>query len=234
MSLLKLEKLIIVGTGTSAVQVLSFIKYHNLFEVIGFAVNKEYKKNNEFHGLPVYTLETLREECPDKDFKLFVSVQWNHLNRDRKIIYQYCKEQGYKMANVISPNAIIRCDIQSENIYIDDNVIIMNGVYLGNNCYLKASCVCGPNVKVSDHCFLGFNSIIGGGSTIGEQCFIGLNATIFDDTSIGNKCIIGACTAVKRNIPDYSRYVTSSDNIIIKQYSPEEIESKLISSKNVR
>ncbi len=73
-----------------------------------------------------------------------------------------------------------------------------------------------------------------GGTTIEEQSFVGLNATVFDDTKIGKKCIIGACTAVKRNMPDCSRYVTSSDNIVIKQYSEDEIESKLIFSKNKR
>lgn len=228
------EKLVIVGVSTTAIQVFDFIKFYDLYEVIGFAVNSAYKKDVEFQGLPVYALETLREDCHDCDYKLFVAVQWNHLNRDRRALYEYCKTHGFEMANVISPTAIVRCPIDKDNLYIDDNVVIMNGVELGNDCYFKASSICGPNVKIGDHCFFGVKSMIGGGSIIGEQSFIGLNATVFDCTIIGRKCLIGACAVVKRNMPDFSKCATSSANIVIKQYEEDEIEEKLVASKNVR
>lgn len=228
------EKLVIVGVSTTSIQVFDFIKFHGLYDVIGFTVNSAYKNVTEFQGLPVYALETLREECPYHDYKLFVAVQWNHLNRDRRALYEYCKTHGFEMANVISPTAIVRCPIDKDNLYIDDNVVIMNGVELGNDCYFKASSICGPNVKIGDHCFFGMKSMIGGGSIIGEQSFIGLNATVFDCTIIGRKCLIGACAVVKRNMPDFSKCATSSANIVIKQYEEDEIEEKLVASKNVR
>lgn len=228
------EKLIIVGLGSAARQVFNFVSHHKLYEVIGFAVNEAYMKNTEFLGLPVYSLESLREKCPFPDYKVFVAVQWNHLNRDRKVLYNYCKSNGFKMANVISPTAIVRCSIEKvDNLFIDDYVVIMNNVALGNNCYFKVSCVIGSNVVMSDHCFFGIKSLIGGGSQIGEQSFVGLNATVFDETAIGRKCLIGACAVVKRDMPDFSKWSTSSD-IVIKQYTEEEIEEKLIASKNVR
>lgn len=228
------EKLVIVGISTTSVQVFEFVKYHDLYNVIGFAVNSAYKSVSEFQGLPVYSLETLKEECPYYNYKLFIAVQWNHLNRDRRILYEYCKANGFKFANIISPTAIVRCPIDKDNLYIDDNVIIMNGVELGNNCYFKASSICGPNVKLGDHCFLGVKSTIGGGSIIGEQSFVGLNATIFDCTTVGRKCLIGACAVVKRNIPDFSKCATSSTDMVIKQYGEDMIEEKLVASKNVR
>lgn len=228
------EKLVIVGVSTTSVQVFDFIKYYNLYDVIGFAINSAYKNISEFQGLPVYSLETLREGCPYRDYKLFVAVQWNHLNRDRRNLYEYCKTNGFKLANIISPRAIVRCPIDKDNLYIDDNVIIMNGVELGNNCYLKASSICGPNVKLGDHCFLGVKSMIGGGCIIGEQSFVGLNATVFDGTTIGRKCLIGACAVVKRNMPDFSKCATSSTEMAIKQYGEDVIEEKLVASKNVR
>ena len=76
--------------------------------------------------------------------------------------------------------------------------------------------------------------MIGGGSSIGEQSFVGLNATIFDCTEIGKKCLIGACAVVKRNMPDFSKCATSSSSMVIKQYGENEIEEKLVASKNVR
>ena len=37
------ERLIIIGLSTTAEHVLSFVNYYDLFEVVGFAVNKDYK-----------------------------------------------------------------------------------------------------------------------------------------------------------------------------------------------
>lgn len=229
-----MENLIIFGTSTNARHVYSFVKHHKLFNIIGFAVNCDYKSNDFFLNLPVYTLENLNNECPIKDFKIFIALLWNHLNKDRRLIYDYCKLQGYSLANIISPNAIIRGHIRGDNNWIHDYVIIQNDSEIESNIAIMAYTLIGADTKVGSHCFFGARSVLGGGSQIGEQSFVGINATIFDDTKIGKKCIIGACTAVKRNMPDFSKYITKSDDISIKEYSESEIEDKLVFFKNIR
>ena len=228
------KKLIIVGLSKTASHVLEFVQMYNLFEVVGFAVNEKYRTDSTFCNLPVYSLENLEEEYGSKNFYLFVALLWNHLNRDRKDLYNYCKGRGYKMANLISPHASIRGEIEGDNCWVHDFVVIQNNAHIKSNVAIMAFTLIGANTIVESHCFFGARSLLAGGCTVGEQSFIGLNATVFDDTNIGKKCIIGACTAVKRNMPDFSRYVTPSDNIIIKQYSEEEIESKLVFSGNKR
>ena len=54
-----LKKLIIIGTSTAAEAIYNFVVYYNLFEVKGFAVNKEYKTIDKFQGLPVFVLEDI-------------------------------------------------------------------------------------------------------------------------------------------------------------------------------
>lgn len=228
------EKLIIVGLGTNARHVYEFVNYYRLYDVIGFAVNCAYKTTDSFYNLPVYTLENLTEECGRNDFVVFVALLWNHLNRDRKQLYDYCKSKGYKMVNLISPKAVIRGKLLGDNCWIHDFVIIQNDAKLESDIAIMAYSLIGADTIVSSHCFFGARSVLGGGSSIGEQSFVGINATIFDDTKIGKKCIIGACTSVKRNMLDFSRYVTKSEDIVVKQYSEDEIEEKLVFSKNVR
>lgn len=229
-----MDKLVIVGLSKTANHVLSFVQMHNLFDVVGFAVNAEYKKVDYYKNLPVYTLENLEKEIGHSNFYVYVAVLWNHLNKDRKDIYEFCKLKGYKLANLISPLSVIRGNLMGDNCWIHDYVVIQNDAYIESNVSIMAYTLIGANTYVGSHCFFGARSLFGGGSTIGEQSFVGLSATVFDDTSIGRKCIVGACTAVKRNMPDCSRYVTSSDNIVIKQYSEDEIESKLVFSENKR
>lgn len=230
----ELQKLIIVGTSKTAQHAYEFVKMYNLYEIVGFSVNEQYKTEDRFMGLPVYSLENLKEEYGKDDFLVFVAVLWNHLNRDRKELYNYCKMKGYRLANLISPNAILRSEIKGDNCWIHDNVIIQNDAAIGVNVEIMAFTLIGANTNVGAHCFFGARSLLAGGCSIGEQCFIGINSTIFDDTTIGDKCIIGACTAVKRNMPNYSRYITASDNITFKQYAETEIEEKLVFAKNKR
>lgn len=229
-----MQKLIIVGLSSTARHVYEFVKAYNLYEIVGFAVNDKYRTESSFLGYPVYSLENLIEEFGSNDFYLFIAILWNHLNRDRKELYHYCKSQGYKMANLISPHAILRSELKGDNCWIHDFVVIQNAAVIESNVAIMAFTLIGANTHVGAHCFFGARSLLGGGSSVGAQCFIGLNSTVFDDTTIGEKCIIGACTAVKRNLPDFSRYVTSSDNIVIKQYTETEIEDKLVFANNKR
>lgn len=228
-----MENLIIVGLSSTAKHVLSFVRSYNLYNVIGFAVNAQYKTCDTYEGLPVYTLENLREEC-QCEFKVFVALLWNHLNRDRKELYNSCKSMGYECANLISPHTNVRGVIEGDNCWVHDFVVIQNNARIQSDVAIMAFTLIGANTVVEPHCFFGARSLLGGGSSIGEQSFVGINATIFDDTKVGKKCIVGACTAVKRNMPDFSKYVTPSDTIIIKQYTEEEIENKLVFSANKR
>lgn len=229
-----MKKLIIIGTSTTAATIKKFVQHYQLFEIVGFAVNREYLTNDEYCEKPVYAIENL-ERIIDKDKDLlFVAIQWNRLNADRKQVYMNLKSQGWHFANIISPNAIVNGKITGDNCWIADNVVIDFGATIGSNVFIKIGAFIADNANISNHCFIGAKSTIAGGCNIGEQSFVGLNATIFDCTTVGRKCLIGACTVVKRNLPDFSRCKTISDSYEIKQYDEYEIENKLMFKKNVR
>lgn len=229
----KLEKIVIVGTSTNAKHVYEFIRMYDLFEIVAFAVDEKYMQGTDYLSLPVLPLEHLDEYIDKSSVKLFVALLWNRLNADRRDIYLRLKNQGYQFANLISPTARIRGELRGDNCWIHDYVVIQNDAVIGNNIAIMAMALVGDHVVLGDHCFLGAKSTVAGGSIVGTQCFIGINCTIFDDTHVGNKCILGACTAIKRNVPDYSLIKTSSE-IAILQYNENEIESKLLFRKNKR
>ena len=96
-----MEKLIIVGTSTTGKHVYEFIKYHNLYDIIGFAVNAKYKTRDTFCNLPVYELENLNRECHGIRFKVFIAMLWNKLNKERKEVYQFCIKNNYQLMQKI-------------------------------------------------------------------------------------------------------------------------------------
>lgn len=229
-----MENLIIVGTGVNAVRAFKFINKYKLYNVIGFAVDKEYIKDSKFYNLPLYDLENLKTLI-NVPFKVFVALLWNRLNADRRKLFEKCERYNYEFVNLISPYAVIHEDVKlGKNCWVYDFVSILNDSIIGNNVGLMSYCLIGGGCQIASHSFFAGKTSTGGSCIIGEQSFIGFNATILDGTHIGKKCIVGAGSLVKRNLPDFTRCVTPSDNNIIKQYKEDEIESKLLFSKNVR
>lgn len=228
------KRIVIIGTSTTAKTVSTFIEHYGLFEIIGFAVNKQYIKETIFCDKPVFAIEELAKVMNKSEDLLFVAIQWNNLNADRRKVYETLKQEWYQFANIISPNAIVHGKLLGDNCWVGDYAVIDFGSTVGSDCFIKNQAYISYNNIIGNHCFIGAKSLIAGSCQIGEQCFVGLNATVFDCTVIGNKCIVGACTAVKRNMPDFSKISTTSDNYKFKQYAEDEVEKKLMFSKNVR
>lgn len=228
------EKLIIVGTSSTAKHVYEFICGYDLFDVVGFAVDTEYRTVEKFCDLPVFALETLDKVFEKRDIKLFVAVLWNRLNADRRKLYERLKNEGYYFANLVSPTAVIRGTLLGDNCWIHDFVVIQPEAEIGADTILMAFSLVGHDVKLGSHCFCGTKSTIAGGCYVGEQTFIGINCTIFDDTIVGEKCILGACTVVKRNVESFSIIKTDINNMVVKQMEEKDIEEKLLFKKNIR
>ena len=229
-----MEKIVIIGTSVAANNIYKFIEKYHLYEVLGFAVNKEYKAEDSFLGKPVFEIENLSQVIDKSKDYVFVAIQWNHLNADRRKVYESLKSEGYRFANLVSPLASINGQLTGDNCWITDFVCIDTDAVIGNNVFVKVGALVGDHAVISNHCFIGAKSTVGGGVKVGEQSFIGLGAIVFEDTTVGRKCIVGAATALKRNLPDFCVYKTCSDNCIVKEYSENEIEQKLMFRKNVR
>lgn len=228
------QDLIIVGVGATARRIYRFVKMYNLYNVIGFAVDRKYIEENNFMELPVYELENIKNIAQEKNAVIFVAVFWNNLNSDRKKIYERLKKQGLNFANIISPTAIIRGNLKGNNCWINDYVIVQSDAEIGNDVFIMDTALIGNEAVVKDHVFIAPAAKIGGGATIGEQSFVGINAIVFDDTNVGNRCIIGAGTAIKRNVSDNTVCKVSVENVIYKQYDENIIESKLKTNHNIR
>lgn len=229
-----MDRIVIIGTSVAANNVCKFIEKYKLFEVMGFAVNKGYRTVDTYLDKPVYNVEELDEIINKSKDYIFVAMQWNRLNADRRRVYETLKAEGYKFANLISPLASINGKLIGDNCWITDFVCVDTDAVIGNNVFVKVGAWVGDHAKISDHCFIGAKSTVGGGVHVGEQSFIGLGAIVFDDTMVGNKCIVGAATALKRNLPDFSVFKTNSENFIVKSYTEDVIENKLQFRKNIR
>ena len=219
-----MEKLVLVGTSSLAPQTLDFVERYQLFDVIGFTVNKAYIKEPVFLGKPVFPIEELDKHIDKDNVKLFSTVTWyNYLNRERKKIFDQLKGAGYKFANLISPHALVYTEDLGEGNWIHDFAHIGYGVHIGNDNVIRMKCMIGHDSVIGDHNFFAVNSIVGGHDYFNDCCFVGLNALIHNRVAVGNKCVIGGGAIVKKDLPDFSLVV--ADNSFVKQCDEEKIES---------
>lgn len=222
-----MDKLIIIGVSETAERIFTFCQLYNLYEVVGFAVNKEYRKIDTLHGLPVWNIEDLSKYIDIANDFIFIALFWNHLNGDRRRLYEQMKSRGYRFANIISPRASVR-GIIGENCWLMDFVVVQEGAQIGDNVIIADNVFVGNLGYISDHCFIGAKSTIMGSSKIGMQTFVGIGATVFEGITIGNMSLVGACTIVKQDIPDCTVIKAEQVNNKIKNYCPDEMEKKMI------
>lgn len=149
-------------------------------------------------------------------------------------MYERVKSMGYKFANIVSPHARVRGEMQGDNCWICDEVIFQERAKLGSNIFIMDNAIVGHRSVIEEHSFIGIKAAVCGAVFIGEQSYIGAHSTIFDSVKIGKKCLIGEATVVKRNIPDCSVVKTPNDTMIIKQYPEDVIESKWQAHHNIR
>lgn len=225
--------LCVIGINETAERITQFVERYDLFNIVGYAVDRKYITEKEFHGKPIWAIEELDNYIDREKCLLYIALFWNHLNGDRRRLYERLKQDGWQFAQIISPLASVR-GIIGENCWLMDYVVIQEGAVCGNNIIIADFAFIGNCAKVDDHCFLGARATIMGSVSVGKQTFIGVNATVFDFVHIGNKCLVGASTIQKYDMPDFSISKILTDNIVIKNYSEEEIESKWVAKHQNR
>lgn len=218
---------IIVGLGSTAEHVYRFIREYDLYNVAGFAADREYVRQDRLFGLPVHALDDLSSAVDKSRDFLFLAMLWDRLNAGRRKVYTRLKGQGYRFANLISPTARIRGCLAGDNCWFHDYAIVQHGAQIGADVMAMAFSLVGAHAVVGSHCFIGARATVAGNCRVGEQSFVGINATVFDDRTVGRKCIVGACAAVKRDLPDCSVCKTATDSMDIKTYDENVIEDKL-------
>lgn len=229
-----MDNLLIVGTSTTARSIYKYVVDYNLFNLLGFVVDKEYKTCDVYCDMPVFSFDELPSEFDKEKDLLFIAMEWDRLNATRRKLYLRLKGEGYKLANIISPHAIIHGNILGDNCWICDNVVIENDSVVYDDNFIKTGAIVQHLSIIESHCFIGARAQMAGGVHIGEQSYVGIGAIIFNGVNIGRKCLVGGATYVKRHLPDFCAIKTKSDEFVIKQYGEDEIEAKLLASIKVR
>ncbi len=202
----KSKKLIIFGTGSFAKLMRYYFDIDSCYEAKGFAIDKEYKTEDYFDGLPVVAFEQMSQRFDSDEYNVFVAIGYKYM-RKRREIFDKIKSAGYFMPNFISSHAIV-----FDNAAMGENNVFFPGVIIepfvkinNNNIFWSKSLIC-HDCKIGSHNFFASGCIVGGFSEVCDGSFFGFNSTLKDNIKIENETLIGASSLVLKNTDLYGKY----------------------------
>lgn len=210
----KTKKLVIVGAGETGEIACEYFTVDSEYEVVGFAVDRQFITTKSIAGLPVFPLDVVELKFPPTDYWAFAAASSTKLNRVRSHLYSVIKNKNYRIASYVSSKAFVwrNADI-GENCFIFEDNTIQPFVKIGNNVVMWSGNHIGHNSNIKDHCFLSSHVVISGFCSVGESSFLGVNSTVINNINIGKNCFIGAGALIQKDVPPDSVLQESSTEI---------------------
>lgn len=203
-----MSEVVIFGAGKIAEVAYFYLKNDSSYEIAAFTVDKEALRKTELWGLPIIPFEEVVEKYPPDQFKMFVAVGYQNLNRFRAKKYTEAKEKGYELISYLSSRACNLGEVEiGDNCLILENQAIQPCSKIGNNVTMWSGNHIGHHSTIQDHCFITSQIVISGNTVIEPYCFIGVNATIGHEITIGRESIIGAGCLITKSAKEKSVFI---------------------------
>ena len=194
-----MDQVVLYGNGSLTKEIICYNDFYKLFEVSAIIDDSIEGANvcNDI-GIPVLNFTEFQKSFPANVApKILITIGYTRCNCVREKVYKNVKNLGYQCANFISPRATIWADL-AEN----DNVIILDNVFVGPQCRIGNGVVICPGtllshgVTVDNFVFISDGVVVGGNAKIGKNSFLGLNSTIKSSSKIGEKNIVASAANV--------------------------------------
>lgn len=205
-----MSKIVIFGAGKIADEAYFYLTNDSPHEVVAFTVDGAHLTDKEKLGLPVIPFEEAERLYPPGEFKMFVSVGYQNLNKFRAQKYEEAKAKGYELISYVSSRASNFGGAEiGDNCFILEFVTIQPCARVGNNVFLWSGNHVGHHASVGDHCYIAGNVVISGSTRIEPYCFVGVSATLGHEITIGAESFIGAASLITKDVSPQSVYVTA-------------------------
>lgn len=198
-----MEDIILLGTGGHAHSIVDSIEACKEYHIVGF-LDTEDKVGMKYKDYSVLGTDEMLEYYYKQGVgHAFVSVGYMGKSTIRNRLYQYIKQCGYNVPNIIDKTAVLASDISiGEGNFIGKRAIINSSSSVGNMCIINTASIIEHDCVINDFSHVAVASVLCGSVVIGRETLIGANATVIQGRVIGNRCIIGAGATVKKNVED--------------------------------
>jgi sugar O-acyltransferase (sialic acid O-acetyltransferase NeuD family) len=204
-----MSRVVIFGAGKIADEAYFYLTNDSPHQVIAFTVDDEHLGASEKLGLPVVAFDKVEREYSPDDFKMFVAVGYQDLNKFRARKYEEAKLKGYELISYISSRASNVGGIElGDNCFVLEFAVLQPCARIGNDVFIWSGNHIGHHASVGDHCYIAGNVVISGSTVIEPHCFVGVSATIGHEVTVGSESFIGAGSLITKNVEPKSVYIT--------------------------
>ncbi|HEV7397587.1 MAG TPA: acetyltransferase [Pyrinomonadaceae bacterium] len=203
-----MSKIVIFGAGKIADEAYFYLTNDSEHEIVAFTVDEAFIGESEKFGLPVVPFEDLNEKYPPADFKMFVAVGYQDLNKFRARKYDECKAKGYELISYVSSRASNVGNVEiGDNCFVLEFAVIQPCSKIGNDVFIWSGNHIGHHATVGDHCYIAGQVVISGNTKIEPYCFLGVSSTLGHEITVGSESFIGAGSLITKNVAPKSVYV---------------------------
>jgi sugar O-acyltransferase (sialic acid O-acetyltransferase NeuD family) len=204
------SKIVIFGAGKIADEAYFYLTSDSPHEVVAFTVDREHLNGAEKLGLPVVAFEDVAVIYPPDEFKMFVAVGYQDLNKFRARKYEEAKAKGYELISYVSSRASNVGNVEiGDNSFVLEFVTIQPCSRVGNNVFLWSGNHVGHHASVGDHCYIAGQVVISGSTKVEDYCFVGVGAMLGHEITIGRESFIGAGSLITKNVAPASVYIAA-------------------------
>jgi len=204
------SKIVIFGAGKIADEAYFYLTNDSPHEVDAFTVDREHLNAAEKLGLPVVAFEDVVQTFPPHEFKMFVAVGYQDLNKLRARKYEEAKARGYELISYVSSRASNVGNVEiGDNCFVLEFVTIQPCSKVGNNVFLWSGNHVGHHASVGDHCYIAGQVVISGSTKVEDYCFVGVGSMLGHEITIGRDSFIGAGSLITKNVAPASVYIAA-------------------------
>ncbi len=197
--------MIIVGDSAFAEVACECFTHDSDYDVVGFAVERDFLHRDELFGLPVVPFEELDTTYAPREHSVYVATVYTELNRLRTRLANAAKSMGFRLASYVSSAAFLWRNVElGEHCFIFEGNVVQPFVRLGNNVVLWSGNHIGHHSTIGDNCFVASHVVVSGFVAVGENCFLGVNSTVVNNVQIGRDSWIGPAVVVTKDVAEGS------------------------------
>lgn len=205
-----MSKVVIFGAGKIADEAYFYLTNDSPHEIVAFTVDGACLTEAYKLGLPVVPFEEVERKYPAGDFKMFVAVGYQDLNRFRAQKYQECRARGYELVSYVSSRAANFGGVEvGDNCFVLEFAVIQPCAKIGSDVFVWSGNHIGHHASIGDHCYIAGNVVVSGNTRIEPYCFVGVSATLGHEITVGRESFIGAGSLVTKNVEAKSVYISS-------------------------
>ena len=177
-------------------------------EIVAYTVDRKYKQEDDFDGLPVVAFEDMDQKYPKEKYSVLIGLGYSHMNDIRKEKFAQIKGKGYRIESFVHPRAI-----RDDTFEMGEGNIILEGAVLGykvkvgNGNIIWNGCNISHEDDIGDFNYFSPGVTLGGRIVVKNNCFFGMNSVARGARVIENYTLIGAGCYMNNNTKSYGVYV---------------------------